>query len=113
MKLQNIALAFTLVLAVLFVKPTRAQAGGDMSGGRPEGPVYVEPQENSRRDYYRPDYGYRNDYSIPYYQNQSFYYRPYKKHYYGTYYYPARHTGYYPYYRNSYGMRSNRYYYRY
>lgn len=86
MKLRNIVLACAVMLAVVFIKTERADAGGYVSVSPygvhiGSGKGYYYPRHRVRR-YYRPYYYY------PYYGYRSYYYRPYRKHYYGSYYYP-------------------------
>ena len=83
MKLRNIILACAVVLALVFVRAEKADAGGYVSIS-PYG-VHI----NVGHGYYRNPYYYRPTYYQPYYGYQSYYYRPYRRHYYGSSYYPS------------------------
>ena len=82
MKLRSVALALAFVLALVLAKPDKADAGTYISFGSHGVGISFG---------YGGGYGYypRKYYYQPYYGYRSSYYRPYRKRYYGSYYYPT------------------------
>jgi hypothetical protein len=80
MKLRSVALAFVFVLALVFTKSDKADAGVYISISSYGGHFSYGRGYYPSRRYYQPySHGYRSSY-----------YRPYRKHYYGSYYYPSQ-----------------------
>ncbi len=80
MKVRNIVLALVFLLALVFARPEKADAGGYFSIGSYGGGIsfgYGYGYYPSRY-YYAPYYGYRTNY-----------YRPYRNHYSGSIFYPT------------------------